>query len=88
MKAYQLQSNNGSEFVKWKNFIGIMDWLMRLRVINWKILRVVSWLPYIFKDNSPSNLEVIGLNTLRISTIAVDSFIDNTLAKEDITMAA
>ena len=49
---------------------------------------IASWNIQFFKDDIPSNLAVIGINTLKIPTIAVDKFVDDALAKENVTIVA
>jgi len=49
---------------------------------------IVSWNVQFFKDDTPSNLTVISINTLRILTMVVDKFVDDALAKENITAVA
>jgi len=49
---------------------------------------IASWNVQFFKDDTPSNLTVISINTLRILTMVVDKFVDDALAKENITAVA
>ena len=41
-----------------------------------------------FENDIPSDLAVIGIDTLKILTIVVDKFVNDALAKENITAVA
>ena len=49
---------------------------------------IALWDVQFFEDDIPSNLAVIGIDTLKILIIAVDKFVDDALAKENVTAVA